>query len=162
MHRVKPQFLLENLWIWESSLSILEEFQCVLACPFIQYNFVVLFLRQVYFLFMYMLPNIFSHGPPLWNPVRILWSHCWTLSRVVKDASISSITLLTSLSSYLRCIYRLFCWFLLSHFFVFSWYYHPYVRYLIDSITWITSLLFYYFETYIFVCSLAFRENKKL
>ena len=56
---VKTHFLLENLLISESSLGILEKFQRSLALPNIKYNFVVLFLSQLYWLFIYASKYIF-------------------------------------------------------------------------------------------------------
>ena len=43
---VNTYFLLENLWISESSLAILETFQCRSALPNKEYNFVVLYCIQ--------------------------------------------------------------------------------------------------------------------
>ena len=57
---VKTQFLLENLWISEPSLGILEKFQQSLALPNIKYNCAVLFLCQMYWLFVYASKYIFS------------------------------------------------------------------------------------------------------
>ena len=42
-----------NLWISEPSSGILEKFQCSSALPNIKYNCVVLFLSQLYWLFIY-------------------------------------------------------------------------------------------------------------
>ena len=50
---VKTHFLLENLSISEPSLGILQNFQCRSALPNIKYNCVVLFLKQVNYLFNY-------------------------------------------------------------------------------------------------------------
>ena len=51
---VKTHFLFENLWISETSLGMLEKFKCSLALPNIKYNFVVLVLSQLYWLFIYL------------------------------------------------------------------------------------------------------------
>ena len=52
---VKTHFLLENLSISEPSLGLLQNFQCRSALSNIKYNYGVLFLRQVYYLFNYAL-----------------------------------------------------------------------------------------------------------
>ena len=46
-------WLLENLLISEPSKGIMENFQCSSALPNIKYNCVVLFLSQLYILFIY-------------------------------------------------------------------------------------------------------------
>ena len=51
VHMAEIHFLLENLWISEPFLGILEKFQCSSALPNIKYNCAVLFMIQ----------NIFSH-----------------------------------------------------------------------------------------------------
>ena len=56
-----------HLWISGASLS--QYFQRGLALPDIKYNCVVLFLTQLYWLFI-MLQNIFSHRPPLYVSQR--------------------------------------------------------------------------------------------
>ena len=53
VHMVKTHFLLENLSISEPSLGILQNFQRRSALPNIKYNYAVLFLRQVNYLFNY-------------------------------------------------------------------------------------------------------------
>ena len=53
VHMVKTHFLLENLWKSEPSLGILEKIQSSLVLPYIKYNCVVLFLSQLYWLFIY-------------------------------------------------------------------------------------------------------------
>ena len=63
---VKTHFLLENLCISESSLGILEKSQRSLVLPNIKYNCVVLFLSQLYWLFIYA-SKYFSHRLPLYN-----------------------------------------------------------------------------------------------
>ena len=60
----ESHFLLENPSISESSLGIQEKFPRSLGLPIIKYNCVVLFLDK-YFGYLVMLPNIFSHRPPL-------------------------------------------------------------------------------------------------
>ena len=49
-----------NLLISESSLSILEKFPRSLGLPILKYNYVVLFLGQMYWLFIYAAKYIFS------------------------------------------------------------------------------------------------------
>ena len=44
---VETHFLLENLWISESSLGILEKFQCSSALPNIRYNCAVIILESI-------------------------------------------------------------------------------------------------------------------
>ena len=56
---VKTHFLLENLWKSEQSLGILEKIQRSLVLPNIKYNCVVLFLSQLYWLFIYASKYIF-------------------------------------------------------------------------------------------------------
>ena len=46
LHMVNIHFLLENLWISKSSLSIFEKLQCSLAVPNIKYNCTILFLYE--------------------------------------------------------------------------------------------------------------------
>ena len=54
-----PCALLENLWISEPSLGILKKMQHSLVLPNIKYNCVVLFLSQLYWLFIYASKYIF-------------------------------------------------------------------------------------------------------
>ena len=56
---LETHFLLENLWISEPSLGILEKFQRSSALPSMKYNCVVLFLGQLYWLFIYASKYIF-------------------------------------------------------------------------------------------------------
>ena len=58
-----------NLWISEAFLSKLIKFPCSLAFLNMKYNCAVLFWDK-YIGYLFMLPNIFSHRPPLWKPVR--------------------------------------------------------------------------------------------
>ena len=60
VHMVETHFLLENLWISEPSLGILEKFQGSLTLPNIKYACVVLFWSQLYWVFMYDSEYIFS------------------------------------------------------------------------------------------------------
>ena len=53
MYMVETHFLLENLWISEPSLGILEKFRHSSALPNIKYNCVVLFWSQFYWVFIY-------------------------------------------------------------------------------------------------------------
>ena len=50
-----------NLWISEASTGVLEKFQCSSDLPNANYNCVVLFLGQVYWLFIYAAKYISSH-----------------------------------------------------------------------------------------------------
>ena len=50
---VKTHFLLENLWISEPSLGILEKFQRSSDLPNIKYNCALLFWSQLYWVFIY-------------------------------------------------------------------------------------------------------------
>ena len=52
MHMAAIHFLLENLWISEPSLGILEKFQRSSALPNIKYNCAVLFWSQLYWVFI--------------------------------------------------------------------------------------------------------------
>ena len=56
----KTHFLLENLWISEVSLGILEQFQRSSDQSNTNYNQVLLFLGQMYWLFIYAPKYIFS------------------------------------------------------------------------------------------------------
>ena len=60
LHIAETHFLLENPSISESSLGILEKFQRSLGLTIIKYNCVLLFLRQMYWLFLYGAKYIFS------------------------------------------------------------------------------------------------------
>ena len=60
VHMPETHFLLENLWISEPSLGILEKFQRSSALPNIKYNCVVLFWSQLYWVFIYDSKYIFS------------------------------------------------------------------------------------------------------
>ena len=60
LHMVESHFLLENPSISESSLGILEKFPCSSGLPIIKYNCVVLFFRQMFWLFIYAAKYIFS------------------------------------------------------------------------------------------------------
>ena len=62
---VETHFLLENLWISEPSLGILEKFQRSSDLPNIKYNCVLLFLNQLYWVFIYESKYIFSYTPML-------------------------------------------------------------------------------------------------
>ena len=42
-----------NLWISEASFGKLEKFQCSSALPNLKYNCAVLFLKEIYWLFIY-------------------------------------------------------------------------------------------------------------
>ena len=53
VHMVETHFPLENLWISEPSLGILEKFQRSSALPNIKYNCAVLFWSQLYWRFIY-------------------------------------------------------------------------------------------------------------
>ena len=55
VHTAETHFLLENLWISEASLGILDKFQCSLDLPNANYDYGVLFLGQMYWLFIYAL-----------------------------------------------------------------------------------------------------------
>ena len=59
VHMVKTHFLLENLWISEHSLGVLEKFQRSSALPKIKYNCVESFMSQLYWLFIYASKYIF-------------------------------------------------------------------------------------------------------
>ena len=50
---VETHFLLENLGIPESSIGIIEKFQYTSDLSHIKFNCVVLFLRQIYSLFIF-------------------------------------------------------------------------------------------------------------
>ena len=65
MHMVETHFLLENLWISEPSLGILEKFQHSSDLPNIKYNCALLFWSQLYWVFIYDLKYIFSWTPML-------------------------------------------------------------------------------------------------
>ena len=58
---VETHVLLENLWILEASLDILEKSQCSLALPNIKYDCAVLFWTQLYWLFIYASKYVFPH-----------------------------------------------------------------------------------------------------
>ena len=60
VYKVETHFLLENLWISEPSLGILEKFQCSSALPNMKYNCAVLFWSQLYWVFIYDSKYIFS------------------------------------------------------------------------------------------------------
>ena len=60
LHMADTHFLLEKPSISESSLGILEKFQCSLGLPIIKYNCVVLFFKQMFWLFIYAAKYIFS------------------------------------------------------------------------------------------------------
>ena len=62
-----------NLWISEPSWGIVEKFQRSSALPDIKYNFVVLFLRQMYWLFIYV-SKYFLIDHHCKRYVRIFWS----------------------------------------------------------------------------------------
>ena len=77
-YMVKKQFLLESLWILESSSGVLEKIQCRLALPTIKYNCAVLFLKQMNWLFMYIVCFqiyiiIDAHCK---TSIRNLWNPC--------------------------------------------------------------------------------------
>ena len=57
---VETHFLLENLWISEPSLGILEKIQRSEALLNIKYNCTVLFWSQLYWVFIYDSKDIFS------------------------------------------------------------------------------------------------------
>ena len=59
IHMVETHFLLENQWISELPLGVLEKFQPSSALPNIKYKYSVLFLCQMYWLFIYALKYIF-------------------------------------------------------------------------------------------------------
>ena len=65
LHMAETHFLLANPSISESSLGILEKFPRSSGLPILIYNYVVLFLGQMYWLFIYAAKYIFSHRPPL-------------------------------------------------------------------------------------------------
>ena len=60
-HTLKTHFQLERMWILEPSFSTLQTLLCTLALPNINYNCVVLFLSQMYRLFIYTFKYVFSH-----------------------------------------------------------------------------------------------------
>ena len=51
VYMIETHFLLENLWISEPSLGILEKFQRSSAVPNIKYNCALLFWSQLYWVF---------------------------------------------------------------------------------------------------------------
>ena len=59
LHMAETHFLLENPSISESSLSILEKFPRSLGLPILKYNCIVLFFRQMFWLFIYAAKYIF-------------------------------------------------------------------------------------------------------
>ena len=60
VHMAKTHFLSENLWISKPSLSLVEKCQCSSAVPNIKYNYIILFLCEMYWSFVYALKYIFS------------------------------------------------------------------------------------------------------
>ena len=79
VHMVKTHFLLENLWISEPSLGIMEKFQCSLTLPNIKYNCAVSFWSQLYWLFIYASKYIFPHKKKIltkiiqWKNSNVVW-----------------------------------------------------------------------------------------
>ena len=84
---VDTHFLLENLWISEASLGILEKFQCSSALPNIKYNYVVLFWSQLYWVFIYDSKYIFSDtNAKMWTEITdlaVLGRNYWNSGRVM-------------------------------------------------------------------------------
>ena len=77
-----------NLWISEPSLGILENFKHSSGLPNIKYNCIVLFLSQLYWLFIDASKNIFFHRPPLYNifdktELRALHPLCKMLTSII-------------------------------------------------------------------------------
>ena len=60
VHMFKTHLLLENLSLTKPSLVILEKSQCRSALTDMKYNCVLLFLRQMYYLFIYASKTTFS------------------------------------------------------------------------------------------------------
>ena len=61
LHTSATHLLLENLGISEAFSDVLGKFQCSLDLPNENYNYVVLFLGQIYWLFIYAPKYIFSY-----------------------------------------------------------------------------------------------------
>ena len=65
----------KNLWISQPYLGILEKFQCSLALAYIK--IIVLYYFWVNCIdYLFMLQNIFSHRPPLYNCISFLKQNC--------------------------------------------------------------------------------------
>ena len=60
LHTAETHFLLENLWISVASTGVLEKFQHSSDLPDANYDYVVLFLGQMYWLFIYAPKYLFS------------------------------------------------------------------------------------------------------
>ena len=60
LHMAETHFLFENPSISESSLGKLEKFLCSSGLPILKYNCVVIFFRQMFWLFIYAAKYIFT------------------------------------------------------------------------------------------------------
>ena len=85
IHKFLPaRYTDRNLWIWQVSLSQLENFQCSLVLPNLKNNHAVLFLKDMYWLFIY--ASIIHCFLLCWSifPSCVVWiNHKWWLYYII-------------------------------------------------------------------------------